>query len=156
VTADPDIAYHIIAESQQLGAGLTMQPLIELALLAAAADGNIDDAERFTILKSIAQHVGIPPISELQISSVKKQLLDQLRNGYDQEGIIRNASQSLDQNSQILSYAIAVEIILSNSELTANEVGYLKLLRDILELDNDKVVSIHFSAKLRYGFGELE
>ena len=56
----------------------------------------------------------------------------------------------------MLAYAIAVEITLSNSKLTASELEYIKLLRDILELDNDGVKSINFSAKLRYGFGELE
>ena len=133
-----------------------MVPLIELALLAAAVDGNIDNAERFSILKSIAQHVGIPPVSEEQISTIQQQLLERIRNGHTQEIIIETASRSLEPIFKMLAYAIAVEITLSNSELTASELEYLKLLHDILELDNDEVKSINFSAKLRYGFGEFE
>ena len=100
--------------------------------------------------------VGIPPVSEVQISTVQQQLLERIRNGNTQEIIIETASRSLEPMFKMLAYAIAVEITLSNSKLTGSELEYIKLLRDILELDNDGVKSINFSAKLRYGFGELE
>ena len=133
-----------------------MQPLIELILLAAAVDGNIDDDECVTILKSLAQNSMIMPISEAQISSVKLHLLERLQSGHSPEGVIKIASLSLNKKSKILSYAIAVEVVLSNGELTKSEIQYLKLHRSILELDPDEVESIHFSAHLRYGFGEFK
>ena len=133
-----------------------MQPLIEMMLLAAAVDGQIDEPERFMILRNLAQHNEIPPISEGQISVIKQQLLDRLQQGHTSKSIIQSASQSLNEDRKILSYAMAVEVILSNNVLTESEVEHLKLHREILELDQKQVASIHFAARLRYGFGEFD
>ena len=133
-----------------------MQPLIEMMLLAAAVDGRIDESERFMILRNLAQHCKIRPVSESQISAIKQQLLERLHQGHTSKSIIQAASHSLNEDRKILSYAMAVEVILSNNELTESEVEHLKLHREIFELDQKQVSSIHFSARLRYGFGDFE
>lgn len=132
-----------------------MQPLIELLLLAAAVDGNIDDAERIAILQSIARHNGTGPITEAQITSIQQQLLTSIKQGHSRESIMQMAAQSLDEERKLLSYAVAVEVVLSNNELIDAEIEYLKLLNRVLDLKPDAVASIHFSAKIRYGFGDF-
>jgi uncharacterized membrane protein YebE (DUF533 family) len=132
-----------------------MYTLVELILLSAAVDGHIDEAEKSSILKSFAQHRDVPSISEGQISAIKQQLLERLQQGFTHEGVIQNAAHALTEDKRILSYAIAVEVVLSNNELTKSEREYLKLHRETLKLDKKQVESIHFSAKVRYGFGEF-
>ena len=132
-----------------------MQPLIELMLLAAAVDGNIDDAERITILQSLARRRDTGQITEQQIYQIKQELLRRLQQGHTREGIIHSAAQSLDHDRKLLSYAIAVEVVLCNNELIQSEVEYLRLLGSALELHPEEIASIHFSARIRHGFGDF-
>lgn len=132
-----------------------MQPLIELLLLAAAVDGNIDGAERITILQSIVRHHGTIPITEAQITLIQRQLLTSIQQGHSRKSIMQMAAQSLDEEQKLLAYAVAVEVVLSNNELIDAEIEYLKLLNTVLDLHPEPVKSIHFSAKVRYGFGDF-
>jgi len=132
-----------------------MLKLIELIIIAAAVDGKIDKSEQETILRILAQNSTTPPLSNAQLASVQDQLAHRFKKGETREGVIMQAASSLDSNARHLAYAITVEVVMSDGQLTPGEIDFLGEQCKLLNLDPANVEKIHFSAELRYGFGNL-
>ena len=132
-----------------------MLKLIELMIISAAVDGKIDVREQEAIVRILTQNNQTPPLSNGQLASIQDQLVQRFKDGETRESVLTQAAQSLDDNGRHLAYAIAVEVVMSDGQLTTGEADYLCEQRTILALNPDKVEKIHFSAKLRYGFGNF-
>ena len=132
-----------------------MLKLIELIIIAAAVDGKIDKREQETILRILTQNHATPPLTNAQLASVQEQLTSRFKGGETRENVIMQAASALDDNARHLAYAIAVEVVMSDDQLTSGETDFLREQRELLGLDSVKVEKIHFSAELRYGFGNL-
>jgi len=132
-----------------------MLKLIELIIIAAAVDGKIDKREQETILRILQQNSTVPPLSNAQLASVQEQLTLRFQNGETRESVIMQAASALDSYARHLAYAITVEVVMSDDQITSGENDFLREQRKFLELDPLKIEKIHFSAELRYGFGGL-
>ncbi len=132
-----------------------MLKLIELIIISAAVDGKIDVREQEAIVRILTQNNQTPPLSNGQLASIQDQLVQRFKDGETRESVLTQAAQSLDDNGRHLAYAIAVEVVMSDGQLTTGEADYLCEQRTILALNPEKVEKIHFSAKLRYGFGNF-
>jgi uncharacterized tellurite resistance protein B-like protein len=132
-----------------------MLKLIELMIISAAVDGKIDVREQEAIVRILTQNNQTPPLSNGQLASIQDQLVQRFKDGETRESVLTQAAQSLDDNGRHLAYAIAVEVVMSDGQLTTGEADYLCEQRTILALNPEKVEKIHFSAKLRYGFGNF-
>ncbi len=132
-----------------------MLKLVELIIIAAAVDGKIDKREQETILRILTQNLTTPPLTNAQLASVQDQLTHRFKNGETRESVIKQAASSLDSNARHLAYAITVEVIMSDGQITPGEIDFLVEQRKFLDLDSVKVDKIHFSAELRYGLGTL-
>lgn len=132
-----------------------MLKLVELIIIAAAVDGKIDKREQETILRILSQNLTTPPLTNSQLASVQDQLTRRFKNGETRESVIMQAASSLDSNARHLAYALTVEVVMSDDQIAPGEIDFLREQRKILDLDPVKVEKIHFSAELRYGFGNL-
>lgn len=133
-----------------------MLNLIELLIITAAVDGKIDEREQETILRILTQNNQTPPLSNKQLASIQEQLTRRFQDGETRESVITQSALSLDENARHLAYAMAVEVAMADNQLLAGEAEFLHEQRSLLKLDPVKVEKIHFSAKLRYGFGLLD
>lgn len=133
-----------------------MLKLIELIIIAAAVDGKIDESEQEAILRILTKHTQTPLVSKKQLAGIQNQLTLRFKEGETRQHIIEQAARSLDENSRHLTYAISLEVVMADGRLTVGEVDYLREQRSLFNLDTEKVEKIHFSAKLRHGFGTFD
>ena len=123
-----------------------MLKLIELIIIAAAVDGKIDESEQEAIFRILTK----------QLAGIQNQLTLRFKEGETRQHIIEQAARSLDENSRHLTYAISLEVVMADGSLTVGELDYLREQRSLFNLDTEKVEKIHFSAKLRHGFGTFD
>lgn len=128
-----------------------MSALIEVLLLAAASDGNIDKHEQSYILRTLYQTKSLQSFTQQDLAGIQRQLHEKLMRGSTQDDILKAAGFQLDEQKRNVAYALALELCYANINVEEGERRFLKLLRDTWDLDKGAVHSIHLSAELRYG-----
>ena len=128
-----------------------MPALIEVLLLAAASDGNIDKHEQSYILRTLHYTKELRSFTQHDLAGIQRQLHEKLVRGSTQDDILKVAGLQLGEQKRNVAYALALELCYTNANVEEGERRYLKLLRDTWDLDVGVVNSIHLSAELRYG-----
>lgn len=126
-----------------------MNEIIQILLLGAAADGTIDQYEKFHILRMIKNINGSDKIDEHRISNIQGDLMEKARI-YPMDQLIQSITALIPTDRQEQTYALAVEVCLANDIVENSEHDFLRLLRTSINISDEVVNAIHLSAKLRH------
>lgn len=124
--------------------------LIQLMVLAASSDELITDRE----LQRIQTLVGRLPVFKgydvSQVATVVNAAVDGLNASGDVEAVLAGVVADIPARLQDTAYALAVEITAVDLNLKQEELRFLEMLRDRLDLDRLVTAAIETAARARY------
>ncbi len=124
--------------------------LIQLMALAASSDELITDRE----LQRIETLVGRLPVFKgydgSQVETVANAAVDALNASGDVEAVLAGVVADIPARLQDTAYALAVEITAVDLNLRQEELRFLEMLRDRLDLDRLVTAAIETAARARY------
>ena len=126
-----------------------MNEIIQILLLGAAADGTIDQYEKFHILRIIKNLTDSEEVNENRISEIQGELMLKAQS-YPMDQIVQRITPLIPTDKQEQAYALAVEVCLANDVVENSEHEFLRVLRSSINISDEVVNAIHLSAKLRH------
>tara|TARA_B100001093_G_C26392655_1_gene827748 strand:+ start:62 stop:457 length:396 start_codon:yes stop_codon:yes gene_type:complete len=124
--------------------------LLQILVLAASSDGDIQKEERALMIKYREHHPSLKNIDPDEfnqiISDVSKKIVVGMKHEYILEDMINNISD----DEKITAYALAYEVCASNFIIAKPEQDFLSLIKEkwkISKIDHDAIVR---SVKIRY------
>ncbi|MBD8065745.1 tellurite resistance TerB family protein [Devosia sp. PTR5] len=128
----------------------TQDALIQLMIVAASSDTNMTERE-FTRIKAL---IGRLPVFEgfdiERLPDVVNDCADKLNGGDGLDFLIEDAIAVLPKKLQDTAYALAVEVTAVDLHLEQEELRYLEMLRDKLDLDRLTTAAIEVAARARH------
>lgn len=123
--------------------------LIQLMVVAASSDEAMSDRE----LRRIETLVGRLPVFEGfdrdRLAAVANDCVDKL-NGDGLDQLVDDAIAALPKKLQDTAYSLVVEITAVDLQLTQEELRFLELMRDKMDLDRLVTAAIETAARARH------
>lgn len=127
-----------------------LEPIIKVLLLAAAADGFMDERERDRIVSILTTYTS-GRISMGDINTIQNSLIQDVRqHKFNLNNYIKNICDKMDQEERDRVYALSVEICLANDELEIEEIEFLKTLEECARISQEVSRAVKLSANLRH------
>lgn len=124
--------------------------LIYLMVVTSAADNSMTDKE----LSRIGGMVDRMPIFEgydtSKLNQVASQCLDLMAQVDDLEKVLDVVLETLPKKWQDTAYAVAVEVAAVDLSLQQEELRWLEMIRDRLDLDRLTTAAIEVGARARF------
>ena len=124
--------------------------LIYLMVVTAASDTAMSDAE----LKRIEQLIKRLPVfkgyDRAELPRVANTCVDLINEGADIEAVLDLALAAIPPRLQDTAYALAVEVASVDLWLEQEELRFLEMIRDKLDLDRLVTAAIEAAARARY------
>lgn len=124
--------------------------LIYLMVIAASSDSTMNEAE----LQRIETLVGQLPVFDSSdragLSRVANNCVDLINSSSDIEGVLDLAIAAIPARLQDTAYALVVEIAAADLTLPQEELRFLEMIRDKLDLDRLVTAAIEVAARARY------
>ncbi|HEV7292581.1 tellurite resistance TerB family protein [Devosia sp. RR2S18] len=124
--------------------------LIHLMIVAATSDSAITDRE----LARIQALIGRLPVFEGfdidRLEDVANACADKLNGPEGLDGLLDQVIDTLPKKLQDTAYALAVEVTAVDLFLEQEELRFLEMLRDRLELDRLTTAAIEVAARARH------
>jgi uncharacterized membrane protein YebE (DUF533 family) len=124
--------------------------LIYLMVIAASSDSSMNEAE----LQRIETLVGQLPVFDSSdragLSRVANNCVDLINSSSDIEGVLDLAIGAIPPRLQDTAYALVVEIAAADLTLPQEELRFLEMIRDKLDLDRLVTAAIEVAARARY------
>jgi len=124
--------------------------LIYLMVIAASSDSTMSEAE----LQRIETLVGQLPVFDSSdragLSRVANNCVDLINSSSDIEGVLDLAIAAIPARLQDTAYALVVEIAAADLTLPQEELRFLEMIRDKLDLDRLVTAAIEVAARARY------
>lgn len=126
------------------------EALIYTMVLASAADQNMTDNE----LRTIGEIVNYLPIfkdfDRKRLPDVAHSCAELLANGNGLEMVLGEIKRSIPSTLRETAYAIACEVVASDSKASQEELRLLELLRERLRVDPLAAAGIERGARVRH------
>lgn len=124
--------------------------LIYLMVIAASSDSSMNEVE----LQRIETLVGQLPVFDSSdragLSRVANNCVDLINSSADIEGVLDLAIGAIPSRLQDTAYALVVEIAAADLTLPQEELRFLEMIRDKLDLDRLVTAAIEVAARARY------
>ena len=122
----------------------------ELLLLATVADGKIDIEEKKAIFYYLDACSQLSDFDRSTFASAQKSLAVKTHSGMSWRQIVRGFLPELSQQDRNTSYALILELLLSDKKLHHKEVSFLDEIAKELGVDENVIQGVNLSARLRY------
>ena len=123
--------------------------LIHLMIVAASSDSAMSERELERIQSLIARLPVFEGFDASRLAVVANSCADKL-NGGGLDQVLDDAILALPQKLQDTAYAVAVEVTAVDLHLEQEELRFLEMLRDKLELDRLTTAAIEVAARARH------
>ena len=124
--------------------------LIYLMVIAASSDSSMSQNE----LQRIETMVGQLPVFDSSdragLSRVANNCVDLINSSADIEGVLDLAIAAIPKRLQDTAYALVVEVAAADLTLPQEELRFLEMIRDKLDLDRLITAAIEAAARARY------
>jgi tellurite resistance protein len=124
--------------------------LIYLMVIAASSDSSMSSNE----LQRIETMVGQLPVFDSSdragLSRVANNCVDLINSSADIEGVLDLAIAAIPKRLQDTAYALVVEVAAADLTLPQEELRFLEMIRDKLDLDRLITAAIEAAARARY------
>ena len=125
------------------------EALIHVMVIAASSDSKVSDRE----LEIISRLVNRMPVFEAfdhsNLGEVAAQAIDLIKDSSNLDKVLGMVLDSLPARLHDTAYAMAVEVATVDLKLEQEELRFLEMIRDGLELDNLTAAAIEASARAR-------
>lgn len=125
------------------------EALIHVMVIAASADAKVSDRE----LEIISRLVNRSPVFETfdhsGLGQVAAQAIDLIKDSSNLDKVLGMVLGSLPPRLHDTAYALAVEVATVDLRLEQEELRFLEMIRDGLNLDGLTAAAIETSAKVR-------
>lgn len=124
--------------------------LIHLMLVAASSDSTMTDKELTRIQTLIGRLPVFESFDKTRLAAVANACADTLNGEGGLDRVIDDAIAALPRKLQDTAYALAVEVTAVDLYLEQEELRFLELLRDKLDLDRLTTAAIEVAARARH------
>jgi len=128
----------------------TQDALIYLMIVSAWSDTAMSEVELQRIEDQILRLPVFAGFDTERLEEVANSCVDTLNGPQGLDGVLDAAVAAIPRRLQDTAYALAVEIAASDLRLEQEELRYLEMVRDRLEIDRLTTAAIEASARARY------
>ncbi|GGF33640.1 hypothetical protein GCM10011321_26030 [Youhaiella tibetensis] len=128
----------------------TQDALIYLMIVSAWSDTAMSEVELQRIEDQILRLPVFAGFDTERLEEVANSCVDTLNGPQGLDGVLDAAVAAIPHRLQDTAYALAVEIAASDLRLEQEELRYLEMVRDRLEIDRLTTAAIEASARARY------
>jgi hypothetical protein len=124
--------------------------LIHLMIVAASSDSAMTEKELVRIQALIVRLPVFEDFDKSRLTAVANACADKLNGSGGLDQVIDDALAALPKKLQDTAYAVAVEVTAVDLHLEQEELRFLELLRDKLDLDRLTTAAIETAARARH------
>ena len=125
------------------------EALVYIMVVSAAADRTLSDFEIERIDGLVARLPVFAGFDRMRVPALAKAALDLTQNANDLEDVLDVVFEDFPERLHDTAYALAVELVAVDLDLRQEELRWLELLSDYLELDKLVVAAIERAARAR-------
>ncbi|WP_319533148.1 tellurite resistance TerB family protein [uncultured Cohaesibacter sp.] len=125
------------------------EALVYVMVTTSAADRTMTDSELMKIGEEVQTLPVFSDFDEARLVQVSRDCTDLLAEG-GVDLVLQVIHASLPEKLRETAYALAVEVAAADLQVEQDELQFLLMLRDELELDRLHVGAIEHSARVRY------
>jgi uncharacterized membrane protein YebE (DUF533 family) len=125
--------------------------ILRIMILAAYADGVLQDAEKSFISRIKSAHPLLAEISEGDTQEILSDLIRKIDAGMETHQILEVYGRDLDEKERNSLFALAKEVCAADFNVFPAETEFLKLLEKEWNINVDVVSAADESIRLRYG-----
>ena len=123
---------------------------LQILVLAASSDGDIQKEERVLINKFSEHHPYLKDITPSEFNEIVMDVQKKLAVGMKASYILEDINQTISDDEKVTAYALAYEICASNFTFAHQELDFLKLIKEKWKISNDDHDAILRSINIRY------
>ena len=124
--------------------------ILQILLLAAASDGQIDPEEKLLIETYRKHYPPIRDLSQEEFNSEAVSVFNKINAGMKPQPIVEIIGEQLSENDKNTAYALAVEICASNFAIVPPENDFLDCLEVQWKIKKKIIEAVKLSSQLRY------
>lgn len=125
------------------------EALIHLMVIAASSDAKVSDRELEIISRLVSRSPVFDTFDRSELGQVAAQAIDLIKDSSNLENILDMVLGAVPERLHDTAYALAVEVASVDLKLEQEELRFLEMIRDGLELDNLTAAAIETSARAR-------
>ena len=124
--------------------------LIHLMIVAASSDSAMTDKELTRIQALIGRLPVFETFDKNRLTAVANACADKLNGAGGLDQVLDDAIAVLPEKLQDTAYAVAVEVVSVDLHLEQEELRFLEMLRDRLDIDRLTTAAIEAAARARH------
>jgi len=124
--------------------------LIQIILLAAVADGEIQDEEKVLLEVYKARYPRLRNISQKVYDEAQIELFNKIKAGVRIHHVIEDIGMHLTDEEKGVAFALTYEICASNFHIAPQEEEILSQIKKVWKIKSGVVNAVKLSAHLRY------
>ena len=125
------------------------EALIHVMVIAASADAKVSDRELEIISRLVTRSPVFDTFERTQLGQVAAQAIDLIKDSSNLEKVLGMVLEAIPPRLHDTAYALAVEVASVDLRLEQEELRFLEMIRDGLNLDGLIASAIEASARAR-------
>ena len=130
------------------------EALIHVMVIAASADAKVSDRELEIISRLVTRSPVFDTFERTQLGQVAAQAIDLIKDSSNLEKVLGMVLEAIPPRLHDTAYALAVEVASVDLRLEQEELRFLEMIRDGLNLDGLIAAAIEASARARLRHAE--
>jgi tellurite resistance protein len=130
------------------------EALIHVMVIAASADTKVSDRELEIISRLVTRSPVFDTFERAQLGHVAAQAIDLIKDSSNLEKVLGMVLEAIPARLHDTAYALAVEVASVDLRLEQEELRFLEMIRDGLNLDGLIASAIEASARARLRHAE--
>jgi hypothetical protein len=123
--------------------------LIHLMVIAASSDAKVSDRELEVISRLVTRLPVFDSFNRDQLGQVAAEAIDLIKDSSNLDKVLQMVLGAVPDRLHDTAYALAVEVASVDLRLEQEELRFLEMIRDGLNLDNLTAAAIEASARAR-------
>ena len=130
------------------------EALIHVMVIAASADAKVSDRELEIISRLVTRSPVFDTFERTLLGQVAAQAIDLIKDSSNLEKVLGMVLEAIPPRLHDTAYALAVEVASVDLRLEQEELRFLEMIRDGLNLDGLVAAAIEASARARLRHAE--
>jgi len=130
------------------------EALIHVMVIAASADARVSDRELEIISRLVTRSPVFDTFERTQLGQVAAQAIDLIKDSSNLDKVLAMVLEGVPPRLHDTAYALAVEVASVDLRLEQEELRFLEMIRDGLNLDGLVAAAIEASARARLRHAE--
>lgn len=130
------------------------EALIHLMVIAASSDAKVSDRELEIISRLVTRSPVFDTFDRTQLGQVAAQAIDLIKDSSNLDKVMAMVLEGVPERLHDTAYALAVEVASVDLRLEQEELRFLEMIRDGLNLDGLVAAAIEASARARLRHAE--